>query len=217
VVLGLTTNLRFLRWLVREPAVRDGQMRIDTLARIWPPDDWTARTELPDEAWSAAARALAGGQATDGWRLNGPPRVRVSAAGSERSVAIVAASDSTAGGARTAGAATAVADGVAHVDVAGRSVAFRLAPAPDVDRAARVAAGHHGGGPIEIVAPMPGAILAVHAAVGQSVEAADPIVTLEAMKMEHTVPALIQGRVTELRAKPGDQVARGDVLAVVEP
>ena len=35
--------------------------------------------------------------------------------------------------------------------------------------------------------------------------------------MEHAVPALIQGRVVELRAKPGDQVARGDVLAVVEP
>ena len=35
--------------------------------------------------------------------------------------------------------------------------------------------------------------------------------------MEHAVPALIHGRVTELRAKAGDQVARGDVLAVVEP
>ena len=40
VVLGLTTNLRFLRWLVRQPAVLDGRMRIDTLGRIWPPDDW---------------------------------------------------------------------------------------------------------------------------------------------------------------------------------
>ena len=43
IVLGLTTNLRFLRWLVREPAIRDGQMRIDTLGRIWPPDDWASR------------------------------------------------------------------------------------------------------------------------------------------------------------------------------
>ena len=46
LVLGLTTNLRFLRWLVREPVVRDGQARIDTLERIWPPDDWAE----PDRA-----------------------------------------------------------------------------------------------------------------------------------------------------------------------
>jgi biotin carboxyl carrier protein len=37
------------------------------------------------------------------------------------------------------------------------------------------------------------------------------------MKMEHAVPAPIGGRIVELRARPGDQVARGDVLAVVEP
>ena len=43
VVLGLTTNLRFLRWLVREPASATAQARIDTLDRIWPPDDWAAR------------------------------------------------------------------------------------------------------------------------------------------------------------------------------
>jgi acetyl-CoA/propionyl-CoA carboxylase biotin carboxyl carrier protein len=211
VVLGLTTNLRFLRWLVREPAVRDGQMRIDTLARIWPPDDWAARTELTDEAWAAAARVLAASGATSGWRLNGPARLRLVMDGIERSVPV-------AGDEGANGPATVIADGVTHVDVAGRSVPFRIAPAPDVDRAARVAAAaHHGGGPVEIVAPMPGTILTVHAAIGQTVEAADPIVTLEAMKMEHGVPALIQGRVTELRAKAGDQVARGDVLAVVEP
>src|SRR5512135_466880 len=57
-VLGLVTNLRFLRWLVREPAVRDGDVRTDTLERIWPPDDWAARTAIPDAAWSAAARRL---------------------------------------------------------------------------------------------------------------------------------------------------------------
>ena len=79
------------------------------------------------------------------------------------------------------------------------------------------ASAHHGGGPVEIVAPMPGAILAIHATVGQAVDATDPIVTLEAMKMEHAVPASIAGHVAELRARAGDQVARGDILAVVEP
>ena len=111
----------------------------------------------------------------------------------------------------------AVAGGVAHVDVAGRSVAFELAPAPDVDRAARAAVGAHGGGPVEIVAPMPGSIVSIGASVGQVLDAADPVFVLEAMKMEHAVASPIAGRVVELRARPGDQVARGDVLAVVEP
>jgi biotin carboxyl carrier protein len=35
--------------------------------------------------------------------------------------------------------------------------------------------------------------------------------------MEHAVPTPIPGTVAELRVRPGDQVARGDVLAVVEP
>ena len=210
VVLGLTTNLRFLRWLVREPAVLDGQMRIDTLGRSWPPDDWATRALIPGVAWQAAARALAGEGWLGGWRLNSAPQVRLATETAERMVTIdVAAPRAT---------SVVVSGDVAHVDVAGRSVAFRLAAAPDVDRAARfAAAGHQGGGPLEIVAPMPGSILAVHVAVGATVDAADPIVTLEAMKMEHAVASTIRGRISELRARPGDQVARGDVLAVVEP
>jgi acetyl-CoA/propionyl-CoA carboxylase biotin carboxyl carrier protein len=209
VVLGLTTNLRFLRWLVRQPVVLEGQMRIDTLDRIWPPDDWAARSTVPELAWQAAARALAPDGWLGGWRLNGPPRIRVATDGAERIVAI----DAAAPRAR----AVVVAGEVAHVDVAGRSTPFRLAPAPDVDRSARAAAASHGVGPVDIIAPMPGSILAVHTSVGQPIEAGDRIATLEAMKMEHAVVAAAPGRIAELRAKPGDQVARGDVLAVVEP
>ena len=212
VVLGLTTNLRFLRWLVREPAVRDGQVRIDTLGRIWPPDDWATRATVPDFAWQAAARVLAASGQGSGWRLNAPPRVRlVVDGGTERTVTIEAGAPAVAAG-KVARAAD-----VVHVDVAGRNVAFRLAPAPDVDRAARHAAHAHGGGPVELVAPMPGSIVAVRAAAGQAVDAGDPVVVLDAMKMEHAVAATIPGTVAEVRVRPGDQVARGDVLAVVEP
>ena len=208
LVLGLTTNLRFLRWLVRQPAVRDGAVRIDSLERIWPPDDWATRAAVPEKAWLAAARALAPDGWLGGWRLNGPSRIRVAAEDQERAVAVDG---------EPLESEIALAHGVAHLDVAGRSVPFRLAPAPDVDRAARAAASHAGGGQVEIVAPMPGSILAIHGAVGRAVDAADPIVTLEAMKMEHAVPSPIAGSIAELRVRPGDQVARGDVLAVVEP
>jgi biotin carboxyl carrier protein len=195
-------------------------MRIDTLGRIWPPDDWSERAAIPDEAWQAAARALGPAGWLSGWRLNGPPRVRLMADGAERAVQIANSNGARTGDASASddGLAIALADGVAHVDVVGRSIPFRLAAAPDVDRAARAAAGGtKGGGPVEVTAPMPGSIHAVHVAAGQAVDAGDPIVTLEAMKMEHAVVAPIAGTVAELAARGGDQVARGDVLAVVEP
>jgi biotin carboxyl carrier protein len=108
-------------------------------------------------------------------------------------------------------------DDTAYVDVGGRSVAFRLAPPPDVDRAARAAAGHvRGGGPRTVAAPMPGSVVTVHVAVGDLVDGGVPLVTLEAMKMEHGVVAPGPGRVTEILVRPGAQVGRGDPLATID-
>ncbi|MBA2718133.1 MAG: helix-turn-helix domain-containing protein [Chloroflexi bacterium] len=207
VVLGLTTNLRFLRWLVRRPEVGRGEARIDTLDAIWTPDG-TAPAAIPEAAWAEAARLLDAG----GWRLNGPVRARIAADdGTERWVAAPEAQQDP--------PIAVVRDGVAvHLDVDGRSVAFRIAPPPDVDRAARAAAAHLvGGGPTDLVAPMPGAVIAIHAAVGDRVEAGDPIVTLEAMKMEHGVVAPVGGRLADLQVRVGEQVVRGQRLAAVEP
>jgi acetyl-CoA/propionyl-CoA carboxylase biotin carboxyl carrier protein len=167
---------------------------------------------IPEGAWAVAARALDAG----GWRLNAAPVARLVADDGlgeiDRSVAV-------AGAAPAAGEPLAfvrVGD-VVHVDDDGRSVAFRVAPPPDVDRAARAAAAHaRGGGSADVVAPMPGAVLAVHVAAGQVVDPGDPIATLEAMKMEHAVAATSSGSVVEVRVRPGDQVARGQVLATVE-
>ena len=208
VVLGLTTNLRFLRWLVRRPAVIDGEVRIDTLGAIWP--QAAAADAMPDAPWNAAAVALAGTDGTVGWRLNSPARIRVEAEGEQRAVALTMGTDAPATQLVRVG-------DVVHVDVDGRSVAFRLAPSPDVDRAARAAAAHHTGGSTDVLAPMPGAVLAVHRSVGEVVEVGDPVVTLEAMKMEHVVAASLPGRLTEVRVRPGEQVVRGQLLAVVEP
>ena len=204
-VLGLTTNLRFLRWLVRRPEVIGGEARIDTLDAIWPPSG--PPPEIPSAAWSEAARLLDAG----GWRLNGPPRTHLVADdGTERWVsATPPPSEPLIPAAREGN--------VVHLDIDGRSIAFRAAPPPDVDQAARAAAVHArgGGGPSEVVAPMPGAVLHVHAAVGQAVEAGDPLVTLEAMKMEHVVTASRTGSVTELSVGVGDQVGRGQSLATI--
>jgi biotin carboxyl carrier protein len=113
--------------------------------------------------------------------------------------------------------ATAVVGGTVHLDIAGRSVAFAVAPPPDVDRAASAAAAAHGTGPIELIAPMPGQVLSIVAASGTRVVTGDTVVILEAMKMEHAVTAPGEGVVSDVAVRQGDQVTRGQRLAVVEP
>ncbi|GAW50192.1 MULTISPECIES: acetyl/propionyl/methylcrotonyl-CoA carboxylase subunit alpha [unclassified Nocardioides] len=68
-----------------------------------------------------------------------------------------------------------------------------------------------------LLAPMPGTVVRVAVDAGQTVSAGDPVLVLEAMKMQHTVSAPYAGVVTEINVKPGAQVASGEVLAVVEP
>ena len=67
-----------------------------------------------------------------------------------------------------------------------------------------------------LLAPMPGLVLRVLAEVGAVVTAGQPLLVLEAMKMEQTVSAPADGVLAELRAKAGEQVSTGQVLAVLE-
>ncbi|WP_370182888.1 biotin carboxylase N-terminal domain-containing protein [Rhodococcus wratislaviensis] len=67
-----------------------------------------------------------------------------------------------------------------------------------------------------LLAPMPGAVIRLGAEVGDTVTAGQPIVWLEAMKMEHTIKAPASGVLTELSVTAGQQVDVGTVLAVVE-
>ncbi|MEI7715061.1 MAG: biotin carboxylase N-terminal domain-containing protein [Mycobacterium sp.] len=67
-----------------------------------------------------------------------------------------------------------------------------------------------------LVAPMPGNVIRVGAAVGESVHAGQPLVWLEAMKMEHTITAPADGVLVELNVHTGQQVELGAILARVE-
>ena len=68
-----------------------------------------------------------------------------------------------------------------------------------------------------LLAPMPGVVRRVLAEVGTVVTAGQPLLVLEAMKMEQTVAAPADGVVAELRAKAGEQVSGGQILAVLDP
>jgi 3-methylcrotonyl-CoA carboxylase alpha subunit len=65
-------------------------------------------------------------------------------------------------------------------------------------------------------APMPGKVVAVQAKAGDTVAKGQPLVVVEAMKMEHALTAPFDGVVAEVSAAVGDQVADGAVLAKVE-
>ena len=96
------------------------------------------------------------------------------------------------------------------VDVDSSRGHVRLTRVPRfVDPAEQVASG-------SLLAPMPGTVVSVAVEAGQQVEAGQPVLVLEAMKMQHTVKAPTGGVLTQIEVKPGAQVAAGEVLAVVE-
>ncbi|WP_430478598.1 biotin carboxylase N-terminal domain-containing protein [Streptomyces sp. P11-1] len=97
-----------------------------------------------------------------------------------------------------------------HVDTAGASYTFTALPR-FTDPTTRTDPG-------SLLAPMPGTVvrLAEGLAPGTVVEAGQPLIWLEAMKMEHRILAPASGTLTALHAAPGHQVEVGALLAVVQ-
>ncbi len=139
---GVTTNLAFLRWALRHPVVRAGQVTTAFLDEHPP----LSRPGLPGRPW------------TGGFRLNLPP-------------------------------------------------APRHRP-PTVEAAAQAAPS--GGAPeSEVVAPMPGTVIRVLVEEGERVAAREPLVVLEAMKMETPVVAPYDARVRRVLVGRGRPRGRG--------
>lgn len=67
-----------------------------------------------------------------------------------------------------------------------------------------------------ISAPMPGLVAKLHTTLGATVTKGDPLVVLEAMKMEHVLTAPRDGRIAELLVAEGDQVSDGTMLVRLE-
>ncbi|HEX6382124.1 MAG TPA: biotin/lipoyl-containing protein, partial [Acidimicrobiia bacterium] len=94
-----------------------------------------------------------------------------------------------------------------HVDSALGSAAFR-----PVDRFPSKEGQRPSG---SLVAPMPGTVVKVLAAPGDTVTKGDPVVVIEAMKMEHTIGAAGDGTVAEILVEVGRQVDIDEVIAVI--
>ena len=103
---------------------------------------------------------------------------------------------------------------------AGSAPVRAAAPAPKAAPAAPAApapaaAPAGDAGSIEVSASVPGKVFKVEASVGQTVKSGDPIIILEAMKMEIPVVAPEDGTVASIDVSVGDAVESGDVLATL--
>jgi len=114
----------------------------------------------------------------------------------------------TVNGARTSFSVHAVGD-TSFVDSVAGSVTLTEVPRFP-DPSSQVEAG-------SLLTPMPGTVVRLHVTEGEHVEAGQPLLVLEAMKMEHPVVAPHDGVVATLRVEEGSQVEGGAVLAVITP
>ena len=87
------------------------------------------------------------------------------------------------------------------------------APAPAPAAPAPAAAPAAGGTTVE--APMPGKVLSVKAAVGQAVKFGEPLVIMEAMKMETEIVAPADGTVSQVLVNTGDSVDTGAAMVIL--
>ncbi|MFB7876367.1 biotin carboxylase N-terminal domain-containing protein [Nocardia sp. NPDC056064] len=246
VLLGVTSNVEFLRFLLADDEVRAG--RLDTALLDRRVADFRPATVTADEFIAAAAYhwlrrwPAPGGDpwsVPTGWRLGAPaPTVLRLAAGDQvrhvyltgtpESATVRLESDDADEQARHASLTAALhgdrltltvdglrrvhrvaeADGQVWVSTGGSVAVLReVAEASVRSDAAHI-------GDAEIRSPMPGSVIAAPVADGATVAVGDPVIVIEAMKMEHALTAPVAGTV-EVLVAPGAQVKLDQVLVRV--
>ncbi|OBB45685.1 acetyl-CoA carboxylase biotin carboxylase subunit [Mycobacterium sp. 852002-51961_SCH5331710] len=239
-VLGVTTNIEFLRFLLAEPDVAAGRLDTGLLDRR-SPDFAPAAARDVDLVAAAAYKWLRAWPepvgdlwaVPSGWRMgrHAPTTYRLQSG--ERIDHVHLSGTPSAGNA-------AIEDGQAR-PLSASSAGDRLAVTFDGVRTDYVVAAEDGrvwladggrtlavdevreapvrpddahSGDAELTSPMPGSVVAVGVAEGDRVTAGTVVVTVEAMKMEHALSAPVDG-VVELLVAEGDQVKVGQLLAKV--
>src|SRR3990167_7942158 len=143
------------------------------------------------------------------FRLNALPARKIFM--ETRNEAVVGDADSAVGSFQEAGPFhTALSDTEVVVSERGEAFLFTAPPRGS-------GTGHHHAHDGDIVAPMPGKVIAVDVSEGQAVTTGQRLLVLEAMKMEHALAAPFDGTIKGLSATQGAQVQVEALLCVVEP
>ncbi len=238
-IVGLSTNVQFLRYVVRSPSF--AQANLDT-ALIPREEAVLFKQEpvgLPLAAAAAIAQTLLGEQASegsdpfsrrDGWQTHGvtqrPFEFDFQGAHSRATLtyghdgALQLAVGEVSGPLVFSKSAQGI-----DIQFAGQRVTAAVYTQGEVDHVftargatqitaidllAHAGESHAEGG--RLTAPMPGKILSFSVKAGDTVKKGQPLAVMEAMKMEHTIAAPADGVVEELMYAPGDQVSEGSEL-----
>ena len=195
---GIRANGPLLLWIARDEAYRNGDTTTSFLDERLDESIFSKPKQVSSEVIAAAAAMLL----RDGnapWRLGGvglPLRLRIG----ENEIAMEATATSDPGVWRVTG------DYEGDVRLSDRRASaadVRFSPPPSADAAAHHG---HGAGNGRIVAPMPGKIVKIAVRDGDTVNAHDLLVVLEAMKMEHRIEAPGSGTVGALHVREGEIV-----------
>jgi 3-methylcrotonyl-CoA carboxylase alpha subunit len=245
-LLGVTTNLGFLRRLLAHPDVVAGHLDTGLVERSLDEliDDDVPRDVLVASALDHALALEPVGPLTDpwdvpgGWRVGGPAwttwsiglaghePVDVRLRGRAHDAMVAIGDDEPV----FASARWADDDLVVTYDGATRrygrardgavlwlGIDGRTWALTEIERLGAGSAESGGAAGGPLTSPMPGTVLAVRVSQGEHVAAGTPLLVVEAMKMEHTITAQVDGVVMELFVHAGQQVALDQPLAVVTP
>jgi acetyl-CoA/propionyl-CoA carboxylase, biotin carboxylase, biotin carboxyl carrier protein len=241
VILGVQTNVEFLRFLLADERVRAGDLdtalldeRLSDFAPKPAPDDVLGAGGLYRQ-WMLARRARGNPWAAPtGWRAGGgaaPVRTAMGTALRIETVSVWGTPEAARVqvGDGEIDSASVELDGVRmsatlggrrreywwaeadrHLWIADERGTWHLREAEEhtIHRAV-------GERPAEVVSPMPGNVIAVQVSSGDEISEGDVIVVVEAMKMEHSLPAPVSGR-AEVLVSVGDQVKVDQVLARIK-
>jgi acetyl-CoA/propionyl-CoA carboxylase biotin carboxyl carrier protein len=200
-LLGVTTNIDFLIRLLDSTAIRNSQYDTKFLEKLQIEPSAPSPQVLSAYASTAARGTKLGSWRTDGWRLAGMPRATIAGYidGARYDVELPANSDLTVSSYRDDG------DYWIHHPSFGT---WLIKAANDrhstTDRLSD-----------EIISPMPGVVIAVEVAIGDKVSVGDPLVVIEAMKMEHIVRARYGGHISKCHVAFGTNVRAGQLLLEV--
>jgi acetyl-CoA/propionyl-CoA carboxylase biotin carboxyl carrier protein len=215
IALGVVTNIDYLVEILRDDRVRAGALDTALLDKI----PATVKTQVPSHIGRAVMMtersmlpAGSGWRARDGWRVQSNVPLSAELSMGENSFLVDDATDEF-DDQISIESVTVFRDGSDRWVHDPQWGTARLTYLSLVDRRIRSReAEGHGGGEWAARSPMPGTVVAVHVHEGEEVDGDQPLVVVEAMKMEHTMRAPAAGTVTEVPVSAGDQVKLDDLL-----